>query len=277
MVQLTSKIVGLTTVLSALWSVTAALSPGSYFMENVGFGLRVLAGSSPGVVLAQEGLAVGAFPFTVDSTMTTLFNEESQQFVVVDASDGGSAGSGVFLCNTTFPVPPFIPIGNSDWTFVQGLGERSRRPTPPVVVRMRTVKTTAGVGWRHGGNKAVKGSGTRKGSNRDQKYRSFLSTALAILSIWCRRFGSLRAVATSGDGGRRNSVVGSWYPQGIPVMSSLISADVVRESEKAPADMEHGRPPYHCEQGSWEKNWNEDEEGGRRATCSWLEYVADAN
>ncbi|KAF8877458.1 hypothetical protein CPB84DRAFT_1750381 [Gymnopilus junonius] len=52
--------------------------------------------------------------------MTTMFNEETQQFAVVDASDSGSAGVGVILCNTTFPVPPFIPIGNSDWSFQQG-------------------------------------------------------------------------------------------------------------------------------------------------------------
>ncbi len=34
--------------------------------------------------------------------MATMFNEEAQQFAVVDASDGGSAGAGIFLCNTTF-------------------------------------------------------------------------------------------------------------------------------------------------------------------------------
>ena len=49
-----------------------------------------------------------------------MFNEETQQFAVVDASDGGSPGVGVMICNTTFPVPPFIPIGNSDWSFIQG-------------------------------------------------------------------------------------------------------------------------------------------------------------
>lgn len=58
--------------------------------------------------------------FTINPAMNTMFNEESQQFAVVDASDGGSAGAGIILCNTTFPVAPFIPIGNSDWSFQQG-------------------------------------------------------------------------------------------------------------------------------------------------------------
>ena len=58
--------------------------------------------------------------FTINVAMNTLFNEEAQQFAVVDASDGGSAGAGIILCNTTFPVPPFNPIGNSDWSFEQG-------------------------------------------------------------------------------------------------------------------------------------------------------------
>lgn len=64
--------------------------------------------------------------FTVEGG--TVFAETAQQFIVVDAHEGGTAGSGLILCNTTDPVPPFNPIGNSAWQFVQGSqGMRSER------------------------------------------------------------------------------------------------------------------------------------------------------
>ena len=62
MVQLTFHVTSLA-VVSTLFSLAAGqLSPGSYFIVNVGTGLRVLTGSSKGTVLAQEGFPVTAFP-----------------------------------------------------------------------------------------------------------------------------------------------------------------------------------------------------------------------
>ena len=51
-----------------------------------------------------------------------MFNEEAQRFAVVNASDGGSAGSEIILCSTLglFPAPPLNAIGNSDWNFLRG-------------------------------------------------------------------------------------------------------------------------------------------------------------
>lgn len=52
--------------------------------------------------------------------MSSLIHEETGFFVVVDASDGGSAGVGVILSQSLNPVSPFVPIGNSAWSFVEG-------------------------------------------------------------------------------------------------------------------------------------------------------------
>ncbi|KZT41568.1 hypothetical protein SISSUDRAFT_1031103 [Sistotremastrum suecicum HHB10207 ss-3] len=112
--------------LSLTSSISASLSPGSYFIQNVGFSsLRVFADGTPGEV--QEGSmvfttninqVVSEHIFTVEGG--TIFAETAQQFVVVDAHEGGTASAGLFLCNTTDPVPPFVPIGNVAWQFVQG-------------------------------------------------------------------------------------------------------------------------------------------------------------
>ncbi|KDR81193.1 hypothetical protein GALMADRAFT_208016 [Galerina marginata CBS 339.88] len=125
MLQLAWKIIGLTAIVTSLSSLTGAISPeispGSFYLVNVGFtGRRIITGEGKGVILPNQGYPVATSLFTVDSTMTTLFNEEAQQFAVVDASDGGSAGSGIILCPTLFPAPPLNAIGNSDWSFLQG-------------------------------------------------------------------------------------------------------------------------------------------------------------
>ncbi|KAF8877457.1 hypothetical protein CPB84DRAFT_370131 [Gymnopilus junonius] len=52
--------------------------------------------------------------------MIMIRHEMTGQFVVTDASSGGSPSAGIFLCNTTVPVAPFVLIGNSDWSFQQG-------------------------------------------------------------------------------------------------------------------------------------------------------------
>ncbi|KZT41569.1 hypothetical protein SISSUDRAFT_1059300 [Sistotremastrum suecicum HHB10207 ss-3] len=119
-------------VLSLIPSVFPSLSPGSYFIQNVGFASqRVFTDQTPTEVLPQQGIVVFTTnsPFPQDQVLSehiftveggTVFAETAQQFIVVDAHEGGTAGSGLILCNTTDPVPPFNPIGNSAWQFVQG-------------------------------------------------------------------------------------------------------------------------------------------------------------
>ena len=70
MVQLTFKIIGLATTLSALCSLAAAAlpTPGTYVITNVNFaGFRVFSGEGSGTALPDEG-----FPVTVNSVCSYL-------------------------------------------------------------------------------------------------------------------------------------------------------------------------------------------------------------
>lgn len=50
--------------------------------------------------------------------MDSLLHEGTGQFAVTDASGGPIVGSGVFLDNTSEPVPPFPPLGAVKWEFI---------------------------------------------------------------------------------------------------------------------------------------------------------------
>lgn len=59
MVRLITQLMGLTTLAPFFSSFTLALSPGTYFFQNVGFtGRRVITGEGVGVVLPDQGFPI---------------------------------------------------------------------------------------------------------------------------------------------------------------------------------------------------------------------------
>ncbi|KZS97184.1 hypothetical protein SISNIDRAFT_449951 [Sistotremastrum niveocremeum HHB9708] len=129
-----SRAIGLVALLVP--TALATLAPGSYVVQNVNFpDWRISAGPGGGQPFGAEGGVVPTFLlpfpsapvisnhiFTIDSTMTRIVNEASGQFCVVDLLTGGfgaQAGIGLILANSTTQVPPFVPLGNQAWQFIQ--------------------------------------------------------------------------------------------------------------------------------------------------------------
>jgi len=114
-----------------LFTGVSGITPGTYFISSVGFPNFVItaAGDTPSTAASGAGATLNIFAmtappthknsiWTIDGNVNSLLHEGTGQFAITDASNGPSAGSGVWLFNTSEPIPPFPPIGNPKWEFV---------------------------------------------------------------------------------------------------------------------------------------------------------------